>query len=193
MMSEDSTHEGKTLGRKDNSDQLYSAEAGKPPVAEKVEETPEAAPPRVQPNADLILLKRLTKAEEEKTKGGIILPSSLQKDFFRAEVVAMGEGAQVLDSGVRVPPANCKIGDIVLVQDEVERRGPNGQRLGVVQKHLIPVTPDDRRYVLCPGCKIYAIELKPLCGECDTCRMANQKDGEVVQVDNPHRLTNCQK
>ena len=138
----------------DNADKLYGTDK-----VSEASEPEEKSAPRVRPNGDLVLLKRLKK--DERTKGGIILPEGADQFFFRAEVMAIGMGQQ-LECGEWTKAFQGDVGDIVLVQDEQEQRGPQGQRTGRTQKHLIPVTPDDRRYVLCPGSMIYAIELRPV-------------------------------
>ncbi|RYE78558.1 MAG: co-chaperone GroES, partial [Myxococcales bacterium] len=59
---------------------------------------------------DRIVLKRV--AQEEKTKGGIIIPDAAKEKPVEAEVVAVGNG-KVLKSG-KVQPLEVKVGDRVL-------------------------------------------------------------------------------
>ena len=65
---------------------------------------------KIRPLNDRILVKRL--AEEEKTKGGIIIPDSAKEKPAEGEVVAVGPG-KLDDSGKRVKP-DLKKGDRVL-------------------------------------------------------------------------------
>lgn len=65
---------------------------------------------KVRPLQDRILVKRVE--EEEKTKGGIIIPDSAKEKPQEGLVVAVGAG-KVTDSGKRVPP-DVKAGDRVL-------------------------------------------------------------------------------
>ncbi len=64
----------------------------------------------IRPLRDRIIVKRLQ--EEEKTKGGIIIPDSAKEKPQEAEVVAIGSG-RVDDSG-KVVPIDLKVGDKVL-------------------------------------------------------------------------------
>ncbi len=69
-----------------------------------------AKKPNIRPLGDRILVKRL--AEEQKTKGGIIIPDSAKEKPQEAEVIAVGNG-KVLDNG-QVKPLDVKVGDKVL-------------------------------------------------------------------------------
>ncbi len=64
----------------------------------------------IRPLQDRILLKRVK--EEEKTKGGIIIPDTAKEKPIEGEVVAVGSG-KVLDDGT-VRPLDVKVGDRVL-------------------------------------------------------------------------------
>ncbi len=64
----------------------------------------------VRPLGDRILVKR--EEEEEKTKGGIIIPDAAKEKPARGKVVAVGKG-RVTESG-KVEPLDVKKGDIVL-------------------------------------------------------------------------------
>ncbi|MCX7429399.1 MAG: co-chaperone GroES family protein [Planctomycetia bacterium] len=94
-------------------------------------------PMRVRPRGDQVLVRRLQDAEV--TKGGLILPMAYEKDFFHAEILAVGPGHW--DGGV-LCPIDLKPGDIVLVDEE--RKSPDG----IIRKHLIPVTPDEKNICL---------------------------------------------
>lgn len=64
----------------------------------------------VRPLGDRILVKR--EDEEEKTKGGIIIPDAAKEKPSRGKVVAAGKG-RVLESG-KTEPLDVKKGDVVL-------------------------------------------------------------------------------
>lgn len=65
---------------------------------------------KIRPLHDRLIVKRLD--EEEKTKGGIIIPDSAKEKPQEAEVLAVGNG-KVLDDGKKVP-LEVKVGDKVL-------------------------------------------------------------------------------
>jgi chaperonin GroES len=68
------------------------------------------ANPKIRPLQDRILVKRLT--NEEKTKGGIIIPDSAKEKPQEGEVIAVGNG-KILDNGTKVA-LDVKAGDKVL-------------------------------------------------------------------------------
>ncbi len=63
-----------------------------------------------RPLHDRVLVKRVK--EEEKTKGGIIIPDSAKEKPQEGEVVAIGGGAIKEDGSVR--PLDVKAGDRIL-------------------------------------------------------------------------------
>jgi len=65
---------------------------------------------KIRPLQDRILVKRVP--EEEKTKGGIIIPDSAKEKPSEGEVVAVGAG-KANDKGV-VRPIDLKKGDRIL-------------------------------------------------------------------------------
>lgn len=65
---------------------------------------------KIKPLHDRILVKSLE--EEEKTKGGIIIPDSAKEKPMEGEVIAVGAG-KVADDGKRIP-MDVKAGDRVL-------------------------------------------------------------------------------
>jgi chaperonin GroES len=65
---------------------------------------------KIRPLGDRILLKRVE--EEEKSKGGIIIPDTAKEKPQEGKVVAVGKG-KVLDDG-KVVPLEVKAGDRVL-------------------------------------------------------------------------------
>jgi chaperonin GroES len=65
---------------------------------------------RIRPLQDRIIVKRV--AEDEKTKGGIIIPDTAKEKPIEGEVIAAGNG-KVLEDG-KVRPLDIKAGDRVL-------------------------------------------------------------------------------
>lgn len=65
---------------------------------------------KVKPLQDRILVKRLK--EEEKTKGGIIIPDAAKEKPQEGKVIAVGEG-KTLDNGTKVK-LSVKAGDKIL-------------------------------------------------------------------------------
>jgi chaperonin GroES len=64
----------------------------------------------IRPLQDRVILKRVK--EEEKTKGGIIIPDTAKEKPIEGEVVAVGNG-KVMDDGT-VQKLTVKVGDRVL-------------------------------------------------------------------------------
>jgi len=64
----------------------------------------------VRPLSDRVLVQRM--AEEETTKGGIIIPDTAKEKPQQGKVVAVGDG-KLLDNGTRITPA-VKVGEVVL-------------------------------------------------------------------------------
>jgi chaperonin GroES len=65
---------------------------------------------KIRPLQDRVLVKRL--AEEEKTKGGIIIPDTAKEKPQQGKVVAVGKG-KVNEDG-KVTPLDVKPGDKIL-------------------------------------------------------------------------------
>ncbi|MCL2723723.1 MAG: co-chaperone GroES [Polyangiaceae bacterium] len=65
---------------------------------------------KIRPLADRLVVKRTQ--EEQKTKGGIIIPDTAKEKPLEGVVIAVGSGA-VLKSG-KVVPLDVKAGDKVL-------------------------------------------------------------------------------
>jgi chaperonin GroES len=65
---------------------------------------------KIRPLQDRLLVKRVE--EEQKTKGGIIIPDSAKEKPIEGEVVAVGNG-KVLEDG-KVRPLDIKKGDRIL-------------------------------------------------------------------------------
>jgi chaperonin GroES len=65
---------------------------------------------RIRPLQDRVIIKRVK--EEEKTKGGIIIPDTAKEKPVEAEVIAVGNGKVQEDGKVR--PLDIKVGDRIL-------------------------------------------------------------------------------
>ena len=65
---------------------------------------------KVRPLHDRIIVKRLE--EEEKTKGGIIIPDSAKEKPIEGKVIAVGDG-KINENGTKIP-LDVKKGDRVL-------------------------------------------------------------------------------
>ncbi len=65
---------------------------------------------KVKPLHDRVLIKRIE--EEEKTKGGIIIPDTAKEKPIRGEVIAVGPG-RITDDGKRIE-MSVKVGDKVM-------------------------------------------------------------------------------
>ena len=65
---------------------------------------------KVRPLQDRVLVRRLQ--EEEKTKGGIIIPDTAKEKPIEGEVVAVGNG-KALEGG-KLQPLSVKAGDRIL-------------------------------------------------------------------------------
>jgi chaperonin GroES len=65
---------------------------------------------KIRPLQDRILVKRLN--EEEKTKGGIIIPDTAKEKPQEGRIVAIGKG-KVLEDG-KLLPLEVKVGDKIL-------------------------------------------------------------------------------
>jgi chaperonin GroES len=65
---------------------------------------------KIRPLQDRILVKRID--EEEKTKGGIIIPDTAKEKPMEGKVIAAGKGK--LDDDGKVHPLDVKKGDRVL-------------------------------------------------------------------------------
>jgi chaperonin GroES len=64
----------------------------------------------IRPLHDRLIVKRLS--EEEKTKGGIIIPDTAKEKPQEGEVIAVGNG-KVIEGGKKVP-LDVKVGDKIL-------------------------------------------------------------------------------
>jgi chaperonin GroES len=65
---------------------------------------------KLRPLADRVVVKRTN--EEEKTKGGIIIPDTAKEKPLEGKVLAVGNG-KILKNG-KVQPLDVKVGDRIL-------------------------------------------------------------------------------
>jgi chaperonin GroES len=65
---------------------------------------------KIRPLQDRIIVKRVE--EEEKTKGGIIIPDTAKEKPMEGKVIAVGKG-KILEDG-KLQPLDVKVGDRVL-------------------------------------------------------------------------------
>jgi chaperonin GroES len=65
---------------------------------------------KIRPLQDRIIVKRVE--EEEKTKGGIIIPDTAKEKPLEGKVIAVGNG-KILEDG-KVRPLDIKVGDRIL-------------------------------------------------------------------------------
>ncbi|MFH1018244.1 MAG: co-chaperone GroES [Pseudomonadota bacterium] len=65
---------------------------------------------KIRPLHDKVLIKRIS--EEEKTKGGIIIPDTAKEKPMEGEIVAVGQGKRLEDG--KLQPMAVKKGDRVL-------------------------------------------------------------------------------
>ena len=65
---------------------------------------------KIRPLHDKVLVKRIT--EEEKTKGGIIIPDTVKEKPIEGEIIAVGSGTR--DEQGKVHALDVKAGDRVL-------------------------------------------------------------------------------
>jgi chaperonin GroES len=75
-----------------------------------IEGSKERTTMNIRPLQDRVILKRVK--EEEKTKGGIIIPDTAKEKPIEGEVVAVGNGKVLEDGTVR--KLDVKVGDRVL-------------------------------------------------------------------------------
>jgi chaperonin GroES len=65
---------------------------------------------KIRPLQDRVIVKRLE--EEEKTKGGIIIPDSAKEKPQEGKVIAVGKGKMTEDG--KLIPLDVKVGDKIL-------------------------------------------------------------------------------
>lgn len=91
------------------------------------------AQPKIRPLQDRILVKRVT--EEEKSKGGIIIPDTAKEKPQEGEVIAIGNG-KILDNG-QVKALDVKVGDRILFSKY------SGSEIKIAGEEFLIVREDD--------------------------------------------------
>lgn len=80
--------------------------------SQKKETSQTGKAPKFRPLGNRVLVKRLE--DQQKLKGGIILPDSAKKKQETAEVVAIGTGKK--DKSGNLIPIPVKVGEIILME-----------------------------------------------------------------------------
>ena len=88
---------------------------------------------KIRPLGNRVLLRRLE--EEQKLKGGIIMPDSAKKKQESAEVIAVGDGKK--DKNGKLIPVTVQVGDIVLMDKY------SGQEVTLNDEEFVIVRCDD--------------------------------------------------
>lgn len=88
---------------------------------------------KFQPLGNRVLVRRLE--QQEKLKGGIILPDSARKKQEQAEVIAIGPGKK--DKNGKLIPMPVKVGDTILIEKY------SGQEITLNDQELVIVRADD--------------------------------------------------
>ena len=65
---------------------------------------------KIRPLQDRVIVKRI--GEEEKSKGGIIIPDTAKEKPSQGEIVAVGPGGR--DESGKLVPIDLKVGDVIL-------------------------------------------------------------------------------
>lgn len=86
-----------------------------------------------KPLGNRVLVRRLE--QEEKLKGGILLPDTAKKKQERAEIIAIGTGKK--DKNGNLIPMPVKIGDIVLMEKY------SGQEVKLNDQEYVILRADD--------------------------------------------------
>ena len=92
-----------------------------------------AAAVKFQPLGNRVLVRRLE--NDEKMRGGIIIPDTAKKKQEQAEVIAVGNGKK--DKSGALIPMSVKIGDIVLMDKY------SGQEITLNDAEYVIVRADD--------------------------------------------------
>lgn len=98
-----------------------------------METTKDATKMTLKPLGNRVLAKRLD--QEEKLKGGIILPDSAKKKQETAVVVAVGPGA--MNKEGKLQPMPVQVGDKILMDKY------SGQEVTIDDEELVIVKADD--------------------------------------------------
>lgn len=99
----------------------------------QVKESKTKSSVKFQPLSNRVLVRRLE--QEEKLKGGIIIPDSARKKQEQAEVIAIGPGKK--DKNGKLIPMPVKVGDIILIEKY------SGQEVSLNDEEFVIVKADD--------------------------------------------------
>lgn len=88
---------------------------------------------KFHPLGNRVLVRRLE--QEEKLKGGIILPDTAKKKQEQAEIIAMGIGKR--DKNDKLIPMPVKVGDIILMEKY------SGQEIKLDDQDFVILRADD--------------------------------------------------
>lgn len=88
---------------------------------------------KFKPLGNRVLVRRLE--QEEKLKGGILLPDTAKKKQEQAEVIAIGTGKK--DKNGNLIPMPVKIGDIILMEKY------SGQEIKLEDEEFVILKADD--------------------------------------------------
>jgi chaperonin GroES len=68
---------------------------------------------KFQPLEDRVLILPIKKTDEEKTSGGLYIPSTVEKEVSEGEVVSVGQGRYAPENGAFIENV-LRVGDLVL-------------------------------------------------------------------------------
>ncbi len=88
---------------------------------------------KIRPLGNRVLLRRLE--QEQKLKGGIIMPDTAKKKQESAEVIAVGPGKK--DKEGKLMPMPVQVGDVVLMDKY------SGQEVTIEDEEFVIVRSDD--------------------------------------------------
>lgn len=88
---------------------------------------------KFQPLGNRVLVKRIE--QEEKLKGGIVLPDTAKKKQERAQVVAIGTGKK--DKSGNIIPIPVNVGDLILMEKY------SGQEIKLEDEEYVILRADD--------------------------------------------------
>src|SRR4029077_6144297 len=94
----------------DRSESIVSSRAATPIRGSKNRDKEAAVPMKIRPLGDRVLVKRIK--EEERTKGGIIIPDTAKEKPQEGKVVAVGKG-KMTEQGKLLAP-DVRAGDKIL-------------------------------------------------------------------------------
>lgn len=103
------------------------------PQTQQMKESKQKITTKFQPLGNRVLLRRLE--QEEKLRGGIIIPDTAKKKQEQAEVIAVGAGKT--DKNGKLVPVPVKVGDIVLIEKY------SGQEVTLNDQEFVIARADD--------------------------------------------------